>query len=156
MLKCPQWEVSFLYRECTWRPFTVAVCHVFESMSAESPWNVEEGIEKWLNSSRIANILQIYYSSKSRLSAFRVEICKDFGWGVTLVSVIWSMEVSATRMLLCTVNCKEWFGTAATCLHSGDRGSPLSKVPRYCDDLNCCLVCAWTFHVAALQLLGHR
>ena len=53
---------------------------------------------------------------------------------MTSLSVIRSREVSAIQRLLCTVNYREWFGTAASCLHSEsfrNRGSPLSEVPLY-------------------------
>ena len=51
---------------------------------------------------------------------------------MTLVSIIWSREVSAIRRLLCAVNYRECFGTAASCPQCGgfrNGASPLSEVP---------------------------
>ena len=66
---------------------------------------------------------------------FQREICIDsVHWGVILVSLIWSREVSTIQWSLCRVNYGERFGTAAICPHCGgfrNTGSLFSEVPMY-------------------------
>ena len=132
--RCP------LYRECTlmWRPFPVVICHVFESlvcMSAERPRKVEELIETALvlkNSKYFSTLTQVSWDCPFSVG----KLYRFVHWGVTSVSVIQSKDVSAIRRLLCTVNCREWFGTAAICPHYGgfrNTGSPFSEVHCTCD-----------------------
>ena len=73
----PRWSVRnrevFFIRKVhpvIWWPFPVAICHVIESW-ALLDYRETLNVVEWIEKAKIFNNFQLFYTSKSRLSAFR-------------------------------------------------------------------------------------
>ena len=116
------------------------------SLSAERPWNVEESAEVFKNRNNSFTLLSRDCQFSDRHLYWFVH------WCVTLVSVTRSREVSAIRRSLCTVNYRDWFGTAAIYPHCGsfrNTRSQLLEVSLYSETCDDPLPNSWIFKLPA-------